>query len=130
MSKRDDLDTILEIAEPHHQRQEKAEGKQFTKKTEILRGMTITVCLHVLQIFLYAGLAIFGEQGGLLPDTFIVIIGFGIIQAVYVIPAMIIMAVKRRPFAVVGIVVAAGITLLLQAAIWGIFFSGAGSFSP
>jgi hypothetical protein len=76
MSNSDDLDTILEIAEPHHQRQEKAEGKQFTKKTEIVRGMTITGCLHVLQVFLYAGLASFGEQSGVLPDTFLAIIGF------------------------------------------------------
>jgi hypothetical protein len=92
-------------------------------------GASLVFLLHLLQVVLFFLLREFG-RGGLIPDAFLIILGFGIIQAVYVIPALIVAAVKRRWSVLRGIVIAALLTLGIQGAVWALIFSGSGSFSP
>jgi hypothetical protein len=71
---------------------------------DIWRGLGLTLLLHLLQV----PFGLF-SQGA----SFLLI---GLSQGIYIIPAIIIAAVKSRPGIIIGLLIGAGLTFLLSAA--------------
>lgn len=71
---------------------------------DILLGLGLTLLLHLIQL----PLALFSS------GVSFVLIGFS--QGFYMAPAMIIAGVKNRPGIIIGLLIGAGLTLLLNAA--------------
>lgn len=71
---------------------------------DILRGLGLTLLLHLSQLPL-----------ALLSSGLSVVL-IGISQGLYMAPAMIIAGVKNRPGIIIGLMIGAGLTLLLNAA--------------
>ncbi len=70
------------------------------------------------------------SSGGPLPGAFLIWIGFGVFQMVYVVPAVIIALKKgRRPMAL-GMGIAAGVTVLINGVVWVMLFGGGGHLVP
>jgi hypothetical protein len=71
---------------------------------DILLGLGLTVALHLLQIplaLLSSGLAF-------------VLVGFS--QGLYMVPAFIVAGISKRPGVMIGLMIGAGLTLLLNVA--------------
>lgn len=71
---------------------------------DILLGLGLTLLLHLIQLplaFLSSGVSF-------------VLIGFS--QGLYIVPAVVVAGVKQRPGMMIGLMIGAGLTLLLNAA--------------
>lgn len=84
------------------------------EKPSVLSGFLAGLGLHVFQIVL---LPIF--QGSTLALV-------GATQLVYVIPALIFAAKRKRKDWIIGLLIAAGVTLLVNAVCWGIIVASLG----
>ncbi len=83
---------------------------QQSQTNDIWRGVGIALLFHLVQIPLA------------LLTLFMSLIFLGLTQLIYIIPAIIIYKRKGRPGVVKGLIIAAAITFLLNAACTGIFF--------
>lgn len=81
---------------------------------EVWKGIGLTLLLHLIQIPIAA------LSGG------VAVIGIGLSQLLYVVPAVIIAHRKGRKGLMKGIIIAAAITFLLNAACFGVIFVGMG----
>ena len=93
----------------------------------IARGLGLLCMLHLIGLPLVAVVAQFAmADGNAFPDTLLLTaMNFGFAQLVYVIPAAIVLTVKKRPQTRNGLLILAGIGLLITSACWGMV---AGSF--
>ena len=80
----------------------------------ILKGVGIIALLHFLQVGLFIYLKQYGNQQEPFPDSTLVILLFGLIQWVYVIPAIFIGALKHHYWLVLGMVIFAVIILVVN----------------
>lgn len=68
---------------------------------EILLGLGLTTLLHLIQIPL------------IFATGYLSLIFFGLSQLIYIVPAIIIFSVKKRPGVVIGLIIGASLTFLL-----------------
>jgi hypothetical protein len=86
------------------------QGPPRSETVEVLKGMGLTLLLHLIQV------PFFMVSGG------IALAGVGLSQLLYVLPAIFIFRSKGRPGIVKGIIIAAAITFLLNAACFGFIY--------
>jgi len=96
---------------------------------QLLIGAGLVFASHLLQVALFILLQATGSRGAL-PSSFLVILGFGLIQWVYVLPMIIVAAVRRRGWAALGMGLAGLLTLGANALVVAVIFSGPGHLVP
>lgn len=77
-------------------------------------GFLIGAALHALAI----ALALFLSP--VVPGGVVFLVGIGLTQLLYLIPAFVVFLVKRRPRSAIGVSILAGVTFLLNAACFGL----------
>jgi hypothetical protein len=84
-------------------------------------GFFVILLLHLLQVGLYYWLAEYGRRSGLIPDFAMMYLVFGVLQVVYVIPAMIYAYGHWNMAVFWGMTVCVSLTLVMQLWVWFIF---------
>jgi hypothetical protein len=96
--------------------------KQRSRAGEIFLGIGVGLALHIIQLpVVFVGMT-FDLHLAAVSAIFI-----GVSQLVYVVPAIVVCLLKGRSGIVIGLVIIAAITFLLNAACWGfglLVFSG------
>ena len=90
----------------------------------IAKGLGLLLLLHAAAAVVCGSLAWIADGdplGGLS-----ILLGIGFVQILYVAPAAIVLSSKRRPRTLKGLLIGAGITLLVNAACAGIVLSSIG----
>jgi hypothetical protein len=91
------------------------------KKRYFFQGILLIVILHCIQIGVYAALNIYGNTG-FIPSSDIVKYAFGVIQMLYVIPALAVTKAKNKNYTSSGIKTAAIITVIANIVVVVLFF--------
>ncbi len=94
-----------------------------------LGGFFSIMLLHLSQVGLSFALDKWGRHG-MIPDTFLLFISFGILQWVYVAPALWFASHYQHDILFWGMLTAALLTVAIQVFVWFLVFGGSGSIVP
>lgn len=94
-------------------------------------GVLFVMATHLLQVALFVVLLLtHGPGEGALPNSILVVLGFGIIQWLYVVPMGVVAALRRRGWLVLGMVLAALLTVAANAVVALVILGGPGHMVP
>ncbi len=97
----------------------------MSPKDRFWHGFVVLVLGHLAQVALFVIVAMLDKPGtGPLPNSFFVMIGFGLTQLLYVVPATLFFLVTKRWRAAGALFVGAVLTGLLNLVVWLLIASG------
>jgi len=97
---------------------------QVPDQGSIAKGILLTLGLHAAAVGVCCGVSLLGNgevMSGLVP-----FLGIGIIQLLYIVPALIICSILRQHRTRKGLLIGAGITILINATCAGLVLSSIG----
>lgn len=92
-------------------------------KDRFIHGVLVLGLGHVFQIVLYFVLKSISKSAPI-PDSFFVLLGFGVIQLLYVLPLLLIAVLTRRSKLAISLIIGAVLTFLLNVVVASILLSG------